>query len=612
MDSEDSHSLLKSIDYINKACKNLGHISFILEGLNICEFTINPLYELETGWTSSENTTTSYKLILVLSGCLQASMTKECFEVMAGNILFIAPDNLVKLSNFNSKPLFLYIIDVRLVLVKNEKSEVEMVFNTFGNKKYTLIKNCLNFSSICEQILKEAFNKQMGYLIIVKRLILSLIVCISRYITDDNVAASYYNNMFQQSSNKTLKILNYLDNTIEKNITIQDIANNVFMSKRHVIRIVKEILGTTISQFINQNKIQKARKLLRTTNLSIAQIAEKLGYSSIEHFNLLYKKVQNISPNRYRKMRADSEDILLSYTNFDLDKAEVYLGEFNMNVVTDNLIIDFLRFTPIYKNESWKYDGRKHVCVEFDAVEYGGCNITIDGRVLEMNVGEFCAILPGVEHSYLKTGDVDLMMSLFKFEIGLVKKDIISEEYDIMKVFEDIPAISFKSSEDIRKLLYQVYWELDEMKLGLILNIRSYITLITIYLARIINSTITPVKNILEKDMLTEDEDKRIKRIENFIENNIDRHVTANDIAEHMLISLKQVSRLIKFNTGFSIKEYIDSIKIKKAKELLKNRTLSIKSISKMLGFSKEYYFSSFFKRKEGYNPRDFTYESLS
>ncbi|WP_074435132.1 helix-turn-helix domain-containing protein [Bacteroides timonensis] len=66
-------------------------------------------------------------------------------------------------------------------------------------------------------------------------------------------------------------------------------------------RAFKKACGSTIFQFINRLRIEKACSLLKNTDLSITQIAYQVGFNSLAHFNNQFKKFARTLPGVYRK-----------------------------------------------------------------------------------------------------------------------------------------------------------------------------------------------------------------------------------------------------------------------------------------------------------------------
>ena len=103
--------------------------------------------------------------------------------------------------------------------------------------------------------------------------------------------------------------LQYIDYNRYANITLADIAEQCSISEKYLIKIFKDSMGTTPIQYLNNWKIHKSKKLLRTTHDSIESISQQLGFSSPEYFCRMFKKHERISPSQYRKnKRAEGEN----------------------------------------------------------------------------------------------------------------------------------------------------------------------------------------------------------------------------------------------------------------------------------------------------------------
>lgn len=99
---------------------------------------------------------------------------------------------------------------------------------------------------------------------------------------------------------------------------------------------------------------------------------------------------------------------------------------------------------------------------------------------------------------------------------------------------------------------------------------------------------------------------KYIKDVKKFIDINIAKKITSDDLAEYADRSKSQVNKEFKKEYGISPYEYILDGKISLAKSLLENTTLSIGQIAYKLSFSDGYYFSSVFKKRVGLSPKFF------
>ena len=84
-------------------------------------------------------------------------------------------------------------------------------------------------------------------------------------------------------------------------ITIDDIISDIPVSKFHFIRVFKRIMGTTPYNYLTNYRINSAKFLLRTTDMSVSEIADKCGFSDTSNFIAQFKKYTSQSPLCYRR-----------------------------------------------------------------------------------------------------------------------------------------------------------------------------------------------------------------------------------------------------------------------------------------------------------------------
>ena len=97
------------------------------------------------------------------------------------------------------------------------------------------------------------------------------------------------------------KVLTHIHNNIYEEISIDDLAAMVCVTKSHFIRIFVKMIGMSPLQYINRKKIDKAELLLITDDQPIKEIAYDLGYNDHSYFIRLFKKITGITPMAYRK-----------------------------------------------------------------------------------------------------------------------------------------------------------------------------------------------------------------------------------------------------------------------------------------------------------------------
>ena len=108
------------------------------------------------------------------------------------------------------------------------------------------------------------------------------------------------NMQFSQYSNRINSTINFLNQNIEKNLRMEDIAANACMSVEHLVRIFKKEVGVTPYAYLTQKRLELSRVYLKSTDLSVKTIAYRLNYCDEFYFSNCFKKYFGISPNQYR------------------------------------------------------------------------------------------------------------------------------------------------------------------------------------------------------------------------------------------------------------------------------------------------------------------------
>jgi two-component system response regulator YesN len=92
----------------------------------------------------------------------------------------------------------------------------------------------------------------------------------------------------------------FVKDNYQEEITLPMIGEFVGLSESHFSRLFAKEMGENFIDYLTKIRITKAKELFVTTNLKVYEIAEKVGYTSAEHFSRIFKRYTGESPSNYK------------------------------------------------------------------------------------------------------------------------------------------------------------------------------------------------------------------------------------------------------------------------------------------------------------------------
>lgn len=139
-----------------------------------------------------------------------------------------------------------------------------------------------------------------------KELIIRLMQTKARVFLLDNL-----NNLI--NTNRLAFALQYIEDHLHQNISVGKLADQSCMSEANFYRCFKNQLGISPVEFINQKRIEQAKKMLSNIEQSIADVSLACGFNSLNHFFKQFKKYTGSTPANFRKELFNKTNIPLNY-----------------------------------------------------------------------------------------------------------------------------------------------------------------------------------------------------------------------------------------------------------------------------------------------------------
>ena len=223
-----------------------------------------------------------YDLWAVFRGKGKICIGEEWFEIEAGTCFLLPPNTQIHARHLNDN--YLLNFNVHFNFVKNG----QVVFPHKAERRY--ITNQSFFKELYNRIISSHYSNQK------ENAISWLTVCLNEFFSCPAICENTV------TENVHLQCVNEICGAINENPTyfLSYFANKYGYSSTYLGKIFHKITGVSFSNYLLNARINKAKLLLKTTDYTVSEIAEELGYYDTSHFINQFKKIVGCSPNAYR------------------------------------------------------------------------------------------------------------------------------------------------------------------------------------------------------------------------------------------------------------------------------------------------------------------------
>ncbi len=188
------------------------------------------------------------------------------------------------------------------VYAKELTPDAETYFSLFVSndsiRQYDVFGISCEVNNIFENIKKEVDLQQSGYEPYIKAEIFHLVafMCRNGFCNDGKTL---------EDKNEVAKILpaiKYADANYNIKLTLDEMSKVININKYYFCKLFKKATGATFVEYLNFVRLYNAEDKLLNTDNNISEIAFECGFSSIQHFNKLFREYKGCTPREYRKM----------------------------------------------------------------------------------------------------------------------------------------------------------------------------------------------------------------------------------------------------------------------------------------------------------------------
>ena len=241
-------------------------------------------------WHSVPHTHNHTELFYIVGGKGQFFIEDQCFPVDVNNLVIINPNVIHTEASLNAQPLEYIVLGIDgIELANSENSNGQFcILNCFESME---IVSCLR------NILREMELQNDGYEDICQAYLEILII---RLMRSTSLAVQAEPQVIS-GNRQCAAVRRYIDLHFKEALTLEQLAEDAHMNKYYLSHAFKREYGISPINYMITKRIEESKYLLAETDLSMSQVAQLLGFSSLSYFSQVFRRTQSVSPMEYRQ-----------------------------------------------------------------------------------------------------------------------------------------------------------------------------------------------------------------------------------------------------------------------------------------------------------------------
>lgn len=241
-------------------------------------------------WHSVPHTHNHTELFFIVSGKGQFLIQGQIFPVDTNSMVIINPNTLHTEMSLDAQPLEYIVLGI---------DGIELATSENSNGQFCILNHfeSTDISSCLRNILREMELKNAGYEDICQAYTEILVIRLMR----STALIPQAEPQVISGNRQCAAIKRFIDLHFKSSLTLEQLAEEAHMNKYYLAHSFKREYGISPINYMISRRIDESKYLLEETDLSMSQIAQLLGFSSLSYFSQVFHKAQGVSPMEFRQ-----------------------------------------------------------------------------------------------------------------------------------------------------------------------------------------------------------------------------------------------------------------------------------------------------------------------
>ena len=265
------------------------------DGIPFAVFSRNHTFSEKDYHTLSHNHR-EIEIVAILDGEARFYIDSDVIDAKKGDIVIVSPYMLHHTTFFANHHINHICLCFDLSLINDENIRISL-----ENGSDTLCKCIESGDKVAEKMRECLINaydaeclKKQGRELTVSG---SLMIFFGLIIENGYIHQGKQN----QRTGIFYKIQSIIEEHYAENLTSTKVADNLYVTSAHFCRIFKQNFGYCFQNYLCMYRIEKAKVLLKSTDLAVSEISEMTGFNSFSYFSKMFKAYTSLTPSEYRK-----------------------------------------------------------------------------------------------------------------------------------------------------------------------------------------------------------------------------------------------------------------------------------------------------------------------
>lgn len=254
---------------------------------------------------NSRSHETSMEIVEVTAGTVMVQIGTELVAAGEGDFLYIPPAMTFRVdaaTDYASVRGMIFDTSIIEANLENFDSEVFYMFYVQSKNRVTVFGTDHPVNPTLKRFMKESYDeyteKEICYKLPIRANIYHMMTSLLRYYcgSKNELDRMIYHNVL-----RLRPVITYIDEHFREKIYIEELSAMINVSPDYFTKMFKESIGKTPIDYINGMRVNSAMELLCTTEMSMTEIADAIGFCNPNYFHKIFKQYMLTSPLAYRK-----------------------------------------------------------------------------------------------------------------------------------------------------------------------------------------------------------------------------------------------------------------------------------------------------------------------